>query len=122
MTDYYDIPLSKKDLEGISREMDIDCYPHREYLDAIMYFYLGRRNYSEMIETSHKFSCYEAQYLKIPYEGKRFEKLKRENETRMWVQVLESFPDFTTHEFSKVMFTGQTDAQLKESVRRRHEH
>lgn len=121
MTDYYDIPLTRKDLEGIAREMDVECIRHREYLDAIMYFYLGKRNYTEMIETSHKFSCYEAEYLKVPYESKKFEQLKKDNETRMWVQVLESFPDFTTHDFSKVFFNGQSDAQLRESVRKRHE-
>jgi hypothetical protein len=117
----YNIPLTGKDLEGIAREMDFECIPHHEYLDAIMYFYLGKRNYTEMIETSHKFSCYEAEYLKVPYESNKFKELKRANEQRMWVQVLESFPDFTTHDFTKVTFTGQSDAQLKEGVKKRYE-
>jgi hypothetical protein len=114
------LDVTKKDLEGIAREMHLNGFEVKSPHDAVMYWYLGSTLYLSLCESSFRYGCIEAEYLGQKKGTKEWHNTLYAAHEATWKMMYQNFPDLVTRDFSTASIQACTDAEMLESIKKKY--
>lgn len=85
--------------------------------DIIVYRYLGERTFHDLLETSIRYSCLEADYLNLEKKGRDFIRICTTNKQTMMDSVIQSLPHLIGREIN---FKPTSDEEMLAQIKRKY--